>query len=94
MMNLTDDTPITDLLNIFLTDKYKRIKDDIIECYRNLYISDLKEYNNYEISHLFSDMMIECVKPENKPLTYIFVKNHSKEIIDIIKNYINNNKVY
>lgn len=44
MMNLTDDTPITDLLNIFLKDKYKRIKEDIIECYRDLYISDLKEY--------------------------------------------------
>lgn len=80
-MNLTDDTPITDLLNIFLTDKYKRIKDDIIEYYKDLYISDLKEYNKYEISHLFSNMMIDCVQPVNKIMTYQFVKNHSKEII-------------
>lgn len=36
---------------------------------------------------LFSDMMIECVKPENKPLTYIFVKNHNKEIIEIITKF-------
>ena len=42
MLNLTDDTPITELLNIFLTDKYKYIKDDINNCYKDLYISDLK----------------------------------------------------
>lgn len=87
MINLTDDTPITEILDNFLTEKYKRIKEDIIECYKDLYISDLKEYNNYEISHLFSDMMIECVKPINKILTHQFVKNHSKEIIEIITKF-------
>lgn len=91
MINLTDDTPIVEILDNFLTDKYKRIKEDILLCYKDLYISDLKIYNNYEISHLFTDMMIDAVQPVNKVLTHIFVKNHSKEIIDIIKNYINNN---
>lgn len=81
MINLTDDTSITEILDNFLTEKYKRIKEDIIECYKDLYISDLKNFNDYEINDLFTKTMIDAVKPVNKILTYIFVKNHSKEII-------------
>lgn len=90
MINLTDDTPITDLLNIFLTDKYKYIKEDINECYKDIYISDLKNDNSYDIAYFFSDLMIESVQPTHKVLTHFFVNKHSKEIIDIIKKYINN----
>ena len=89
-MNNTKDIPIIHIISPFLTDKYERIKDNIIECYKDLYISDYKEYSHYEITYVFSDMMIEYVKPVNKPLTYIFVKNNSKEIINKIYEYIKN----
>ena len=89
-MNNTKDISIVEILEPFLTDKYARIKEDIIECYTDMYISDLKEDNNYEITYVFSDMMIDAVKPVNKPLTYFFVKNNSEEIIDIINKKLTN----
>jgi hypothetical protein len=35
-----------------------------------------------------TDIMIESVNPENKLLTYFFVKNNRKEIIQKIKLYL------
>jgi len=89
-MNNTDDILIIDIITPFLTNKYDKIKENIIECYKDLYISDLKKDRYYDIAYLFSDMMIDVVKPINKILTRIFVKNHSQEIINKIYEYIKN----
>lgn len=82
-MNNTNDILIIDIISPFLTGRYERIKDNIIKSYKDLYISDLKDVS-YDIVYVFSDMMIDVVEPVNKILTSIFVKNNSKEIIDII----------
>ena len=89
-MNNTKDILIIDIISPFLTGRYERIKDNIIECYKDLYISDLKDDNSYGIAYVFSDMMIDVVEPVNKILTSIFVKNNSKEIIDIINKKLTN----
>lgn len=89
-MNNTKDILIIDIISPFLTGRYERIKDNIIECYKDLYISDLKDDKYYEIEYVFSDMMIDVVEPVNKILTSIFVKNNSKEIIGIINKKLTN----
>ena len=89
-MNNTKDILIIDIISPFLTGKYERIKDNIIECYKDLYISDYKEYNRYEMQYVFTELMIESVKPVNKILTYFFVQNNSEEIIDIINKKLTN----
>ena len=85
----TDDILIIDIITPFLTNKYDRIKENIIECYKDMYIKDLKGDSYYEIAYVFSDMIIDAVEPVNKILTYFFVKNHSQEIINKI-----NEKLY
>ena len=89
-MNNTTDILIIDIITPFLTNKYDRIKDNIIESYKDLYISDLKDDRYYEIQYVFTELMIESVKPVNKILTSIFVKNNSQEIINKIYEYIKN----
>ena len=74
-----NDILITDIISPFLTGRYDRIKDDIIKCYKDLYISDLKT-DSYDIIYA----MVDTVEPVNKILTSIFVKNNIREIIDII----------
>ena len=89
-MNNTKDILIIDIITPFLTNKYDRIKDNIIESYKDLYISDFKDNKYYQIKYVFTELMIESVKPVNKILTSIFVKNNSQEIINKIYEYIKN----
>ena len=76
------------ILQPFLIDKYNKIKNNILTNYKDVYLNDLKNMNEYEINYMFTDMMIESVNPENKILSYFFVKNNSKEIIQKIKLYL------
>jgi hypothetical protein len=48
---------IIDIIEPYLTDKYKNIKEDILECYKDLYISDLKDFDIYEISNFFYELL-------------------------------------
>jgi hypothetical protein len=86
-MNNRVEIPIIDILSPYLIDRYDRLKEDILNCYKNLYISDLQDYNNSEITHMFSELLVECVKPKNKILAHFFVKNNSEEIINKIYSY-------
>lgn len=86
-MNESGDIPINDIISPFLTGKYERIKENILDCYKDLYISDYKNVDNYEISYTFTELMIEAMKPENKILTYFFVQNNSHEIIKKIRSF-------
>ena len=86
--NKTDDILIIDIISPYLIDRYDRLKENIIDCYKDLYISDLKDFDKYEISDFFSELLVESVKPVNKILTRSFVKNNSQEIINKIYEYI------
>ena len=76
------NTKIIDILNPFLIGKYERLKENINMVYKDIYISDLENDNPYELSNFFSELLISAVEPVNKPLTFIFVKNNLKKIIE------------
>ena len=87
-MELNDDTLISDIVSTFMIGRYDRLKENIILIYKDFYIKDLKGDNKYEITDFFTELLIDCVKPENKILISIFIKNHSEEIISIITKYL------
>ena len=82
-MKLNDDTLISDIFCTFMI-RYDRLKEDIILIYKDFYIKNLKEYNKYGITQFFTQILIDSVKSVNKIVISIFIKNHSKEIINII----------
>jgi hypothetical protein len=80
---------IVDIIEPFLIGKYERVKENIKMVYIDIYLSDLEDFSHYEISNFFSELLISAVEPVNKPLTFFFVKNNLKKIIESIKEAIN-----
>jgi len=76
------DTKITDIINPFLIGRYQRLKENINIIYRDVYLSDLEDFDRYELSDFFSELLLSAVDPVNKILTNIFIKNNHKKIID------------
>jgi hypothetical protein len=76
------DMKIIDILNPFLIGRYERLKENFNIIYGDLLVSDLKYFDDYEISDFFSDLLLNAVTPVNKILTNIFIKNNRKKIID------------
>ncbi len=83
------DMKIVDIIEPFLIGKYERVKEDIKMVYKDVFVSDLKDFNHYSLSNYFSELLISAVEPVNKPLTYFFVKNNHQKIIESIKEAIN-----
>ena len=69
------------IIKPFLIDRYERLKNDIIDFFKNIYVTDLDEDNIYDV---FFEYLIDSVKPENKLLTKIFVKNNYDKIYNLI----------
>jgi hypothetical protein len=69
-----------DIMEPFLIGKYERLKEDINIIYKDVFVSDLQDNNTYELSNFFSELLQSSVKPVNKLLTFIFIKNNLKKI--------------
>ena len=83
------DITIIDIMEPFLIGKYERLKEDINIIYKDVIVSDLEDNNTYELSNFFYELLLSAVKPENKPLTFIFIKNNLEKIIESVKESIN-----
>lgn len=72
---------VIEIIRPFLIDRYERLKNDIIDFFKNIYITDM----DADIIHdVFFEYLIGTVKPENKLLTKIFVKNNYDKIYNLI----------
>ena len=78
------EVPKTEVIKIirpFLIGRYERLKSDIEDFFKNIYVSDLDED---VVDDVFFDYLIASAKNENKLLTKLFVKNNFDQIYNLI----------
>ena len=75
---------VIDIIKPFLIDRYERLKDEMQDFFKNIYVTDFTVLDEDNIYDVFFKYLIDSVKHENKLLTRLFVKNNYDKIYNLI----------